>query len=199
MNLKPILEAILRDYPLPIAGHHGVIHWARVWENGRRLTRETGANGDVVDLFAVLHDAKRVNEHDDPDHGLRGAELACELNGKLYELADHDFQLLHRACAGHTHELTHPDPTIQTCWDADRLDLGRVGIMPHPNRLCTATAKRIEVIKWAHERSTSAVVPAVVAKKWGVALPEWAGWEGDLNDVAEAQACRLAKEQGAGE
>jgi uncharacterized protein len=27
------------------------------------------------------------------------------------------------------------DKTIQTCWDADRLDLGRVGIFPSPKFL----------------------------------------------------------------
>ena len=27
------------------------------------------------------------------------------------------------------------DATIQTCWDSDRLDLGRVGIFPSPKYL----------------------------------------------------------------
>jgi uncharacterized protein len=30
---------------------------------------------------------------------------------------------------------------VQTCWDADRLDLGRVGIIPRPDRLCTEEAR----------------------------------------------------------
>ena len=34
------------------------------------------------------------------------------LRGRLFELDDHDFGLLRRACAGHTHERTHPDVTI---------------------------------------------------------------------------------------
>jgi uncharacterized protein len=29
----------------------------------------------------------------------------------------------------------HNDATIQSCWDADRLDLGRVGKRPHPRYL----------------------------------------------------------------
>jgi hypothetical protein len=37
----------------------------------------------------------------------------------------------------------HPDVTIQTCWDADRLDLGRVGIRPDPARMGTEAGKRI--------------------------------------------------------
>jgi uncharacterized protein len=30
----------------------------------------------------------------------------------------------------HSEGAVHADPTVQTCWDADRLDLGRVGVMP---------------------------------------------------------------------
>lgn len=48
-----------------------------------------------------------------------GAELAKKLRGRLFNLSDHDFDLLYLACAGHTDVRTHPDITIQTCWDAD--------------------------------------------------------------------------------
>jgi hypothetical protein len=34
------------------------------------------------------------------------------------------------------------DITVQTCWDADRLDLPRVGIQPLPQFLCTEAAKK---------------------------------------------------------
>jgi uncharacterized protein len=57
------------------------------------------------------------------------------LRGRLFDLADDDFQLLHYACRWHTDEETHPDVTIRTCWDSDRLDLGRVGIVPDPDLL----------------------------------------------------------------
>jgi len=36
-----------------------------------------------------------------------------------------------------------PEPTLAVCLDADRLDLGRVGITPDPLRLSTSTAKAI--------------------------------------------------------
>ncbi len=67
MNLKPILQAILEDYALPLGDDHGVTHWARVLENGRKLAEATGANVEVVSLFAVLHDSRRINEVTDPD------------------------------------------------------------------------------------------------------------------------------------
>jgi uncharacterized protein len=171
MDLKPILTAILDDYRLPWDGAHGVAHWARVLENARRLAAETKADIEIVTLFAVLHDSRRVNETTDPNHGPRAAEFAEKLRGKLFDLPEHAFELLQRACAGHTHERTHPDVTIQTCWDSDRLDLGRVGIMPHPSRLCTEAARRPEVLKWADGRATFGVVPQFVRDEWGITLP----------------------------
>lgn len=166
MNLKPVLQAILADYALPLGGYHGVAHWARVLENGRRLAEETGANITVVSLFAVLHDSRRINEGHDPDHGRRAARFAGTLRGNVFELDDHGFRLLYRACEGHTDERTHPDVTIRTCWDSDRLDLGRVGITPHPSRLCTDIAREAETIHWAHGRASFGVVPEFVLSEW---------------------------------
>ncbi len=88
----------------------------------------------------------------------------------MFDLPDDAFHLLHRACAGHTHERTHPDVTVQTCWDADRLDLGRVGITPHPSLLCTDVAKRPETIQWADGRATFRLVPEFVKDEWGIDL-----------------------------
>jgi uncharacterized protein len=39
--------------------------------------------------------------------------------------------------------MPQSDPTLAVCLDADRLDLGRVGITPDPLRLSTSTAKSI--------------------------------------------------------
>jgi len=99
-----------------------------------------------------------------------------KLRGKLFDISDQEFNLLHRACVGHTHERTHPDVTIQTCWDSDRLDLGRVGIMPHASRLCTEVAKRPETIKWADGRASFQFVPDIVADEWNIDLSEERSW-----------------------
>ncbi|HWL08423.1 MAG TPA: hypothetical protein VNQ76_08465 [Planctomicrobium sp.] len=176
MTLKPVLESILKDYQLPLNGDHGVSHWGRVLENGLRLAEETGADVTVVSLFAVLHDSCRINEGHDPDHGPRAAIFARELRGNVFDLDDHPFSLLSRACEGHTHERTHPDITIQTCWDADRLDLGRVGIQPHSSRLCTEVAKRPEILKWADGRGCFRVVPDFVMEEWDIDLGKETRW-----------------------
>ncbi len=145
LDLKPVVHRILDYYELPWHGTHGVGHWARVLESGLRLAKETGANVEVLRLFAIFHDSRRVSEGYDDGLGERGGNLARELRGEWFGLSDQEFNLLYDACAGHTNGETEADITIQTCWDADRLDLGRVGIVPAPQKLCTPAAKTWEV------------------------------------------------------
>lgn len=57
-TVVPVLQSVLAEYDLRWDGIHGVIHWARVLENGLRLAEKTGANVEVVKLFSVLHDSK---------------------------------------------------------------------------------------------------------------------------------------------
>ena len=45
------------------------------------------------------------------------------------------------ACRYHSVGRLDRDVTIQTCWDADRLDLGRVGITPKSLYLGSSLAK----------------------------------------------------------
>ena len=163
-----IVRAVLADYPLPRDGPHGVAHWARVLENGLGLAELTGADPGVVRLFALLHDSRRADEGADPEHGPRAAEFARVLRGRLFDLDDARFALLHRACAGHTRARTDPDVTVRTCYDADRLDLGRVGITPDPALLCTPEARRPEVIRRSHGRAVFGVIPGLVATDWGI-------------------------------
>jgi uncharacterized protein len=161
-----ILREILRAYVLPVHGHHGVVHWARVLENGVRVAASNGGDAEVVRLFALFHDSRRVNEDDDEGHGTRGGELARSLRGTLVHLDDARFDLLYEACRLHTDGQTTGSPTLLACWDADRLDLGRVGIVPKPHLLCTDMAR--ELLPWAHDRATSDHVPADVLASWGM-------------------------------
>jgi uncharacterized protein len=162
-----IMRSILEGYALPVTGYHGVVHWARVLENGLRISEVTGADRDIISLFAVFHDSRRVNEQRDEDHGLRGAELAKSLRGSLVHLDDQRFEILFEACRLHSDGLTAGDATLQACWDADRLDLGRVGITPRAERLCSDAARGL--ITWADERAVRDYEPAHVLSSWGVA------------------------------
>jgi len=161
-----LIHEILEDYALPVRGDHGVVHWARVLENGLRLAEATGASVEVVTLFALFHDSRRVNEGHDPRHGLRGANFARSLRGTLIQLDDRDFELLYEACRLHTDGLTEGDVTLQACWDADRLDLGRVGITPLPHLLCSDAAR--ELLEWADRRACVGYEPEIVVEEWGL-------------------------------
>ena len=171
MITHELIRSILGRYTLPLEGIHGVPHWARVLENGRRLSETTGAKRDIVDLFAVFHDSRRINEGVDDGHGRRGAELARDLRGVVYELDDEAFGLLIKACDLHTEGYLEADITVQTCWDADRLDLGRVGTTPRVEKLCTEGAKDPGLLKWAVKRGEALFVPALVSEEWDVRLP----------------------------
>lgn len=170
LNLPVIVHTILEEYALAPNGAHGVAHWARVMVNGLRLAEVTGANVEVVQLFAIFHDSRRAMEARDPQHGSLAAAFATDLRGQVFELPDHELSLLCQACIGHTHKRTHSDITIQTCWDADRLDLGRVGVTPVPNRLCTEAARDPAMISWADSRSRFGIVPQFVKDEWGITL-----------------------------
>lgn len=163
-----LLQDIHDQYQLLWLGLHGVSHWARVYENGLRLAPSTGAKEQIVLLFALFHDARRTNEGWDDGHGRRGADYAAGLRGSLLDLSSRDFDLLYHACAFHTEGLLDGDLTVQTCWDADRLDLPRAGIHPSPDRLCTPVARGPETIAWATDRSLRRAVPAIVHQAWAV-------------------------------
>ena len=122
-----LLEAVVEAATHPGSSIHGPEHWARVAHNGLALADETaGADRDVIRLFALLHDAMRENDGYDPEHGARAADLALELLA-LLELSDDQYRLLVAACEQHARGHVSLDPTIGCCWDADRLDLPRVG------------------------------------------------------------------------
>ncbi len=162
-----LLSRILDGYALRPNGIHGVAHWARVLENGQRLAALTpGADLDVVELFAVFHDARRVNDQRDDGHGQRGAELARELRGSYFELDEARFSLLEYACREHTSGFIKADPTVQVCWDADRLDLLRVFTRPSPRLLCTDAARQPEIMAWANGRALRLEVPELVRTIW---------------------------------
>lgn len=160
MISQKLIDIIKNQYRLDWNGKHGIRHWARVFEIGCRLAEQNGANLKVVQLFSIFHDARRLNEHLDPEHGPRGAELAVKLRREyLPTLQDDEFRLLCLACCKHTSAATHFDITVQTCFDSDRLDLGRVGTMPDPKLLCTRAAKSQLIIDWAYEQGVNGAIP----------------------------------------
>ncbi len=160
-----LVRRILSEYALPATGIHGPVHWARVLANGTRLAEINGADVEIVRLFAVLHDSRRVNDGIDHGHGARAARFAESLRGDLIILNDERFDLLSYACTHHTEPMTEGPLSVRTCWDADRLDLGRVGISPKPRYLCTDAARDPAMIRWADDRACENHTPSI-AERW---------------------------------
>jgi len=73
----------------------------------------------------------------------RGTLVLNEIAGELFILEPDRLELLEHAIRHHTGGRTSDDPTVGTCWDADRLDIGRVGIIPHERYMSTERARRL--------------------------------------------------------
>lgn len=143
INYEELWRCVQNLFPLSIKSIHGPDHWRRVERNGLFLAQYEPVDVTVVRLFALFHDSQRKNDHRDPEHGARGAQLAVDLHGRYFRLSNSQMTLLLTACGHHTAQTHHDDPTIGACWDADRLDLKRVMIEPDPDYLNTKTAQQI--------------------------------------------------------
>src|SRR5687768_12075899 len=62
-----------------------------------------------------------------------------------------------RSCTLHTNGLMPSEPALQACWDADRLDLGRVGITPLRERLGSDALRGL--LDWSKRRAITRYVP----------------------------------------
>lgn len=147
-----LVDVVLEESTGKHSSIHGESHWQRVAATGLALLPETPeADPTLVFLFALFHDSMRLNDSFDPMHGPRAAVLAQELRGGAFDLDEASMETLTFACEEHTNGGIGPDPTVGVCWDADRLNLWRVGITPDPRFLSTEAAKGEERISWARD------------------------------------------------
>lgn len=116
---------------------HGINHCDRVARNGKTLN-VSGADQKVVLCFAYLHDVERLHDGYDEEHGPRAAELIDQIRESVLRfLDDNQIGMLKEACLLHTTYIATGNPTIDACFDSDRLDLTRVGITPDPDKMAT--------------------------------------------------------------
>ena len=151
--MSTVKRVAIERLPMPLDGIHGVGHWERVRENAVYLAKHGGGDALVAELFAYLHDCCRESDGSDPKHGARAAQFAESLRGGAFSIDDSQFELLRYACEYHEKGRLSDDPTIGVCWDADRLDLGRVGRRPNARFLSTSRARLKSVIDWGYKRS----------------------------------------------
>jgi uncharacterized protein len=147
-DLEALLDACRSGAALLESDTHGERHWRAVARAALEITREDDAPDPVVLLlFAVLHDCRRELETRDPEHGPRAADVAVELRRRgLFVITDEQFAQLDEACRLHDTGAVSDDPTIGACYDADRLNLTRLGITPDPAFLSRPIASDPEFI-----------------------------------------------------
>lgn len=139
INLKQFKDLVLDKWSL--SNTYGLPHWQRVARNGIML-RDNTVSRIVVILFAYLHDAFRIDETSDKEHGVRSAAIIASLRTTLlHNLSDSEFEMLMNACKLHSTTNRTGNPTIDTCFDANKLDLIRCGIDIRPDPAQMATEK----------------------------------------------------------
>jgi uncharacterized protein len=146
IDWEKLWEEVQGQFRGSLMGIHGLGHWRQVERNGVMLATENGLGEEgivVVRLFAILHDSQRVNDGWDKEHGARAAAFARTVRGTLFEVEDRLFEKVERACAGHELGRVTEDGLIGACWDADRLDLVRLGVMVDPRLMSTVAGKRL--------------------------------------------------------
>lgn len=136
-DLDLLLAPVRAGATLIESEHHGEQHWLAVARAGLEIHRADAAcDRKVLFLFALLHDARRELETRDPEHGARAAGLALELRERaLFGIDDARMALLMEACQLHDTGAVSEEPTVGACYDADRLNLARLGITPDPSLL----------------------------------------------------------------
>lgn len=137
VDYEQLWDAMVEHHTVGPYSIHGPDHWQRVMDNGLELAKRNGADEVVVRLFAIFHDAERWNDGHDPEHGQRAAQLVKQLHGEMFEIDEVSLDLLCVACEYHHQGGTTDDLTIGTCWDADRMDLTRVGARLDPKLMST--------------------------------------------------------------
>ena len=140
--MKDLVEKVIAEAELSNSSIHGVWHWRMVERNAHYLCQFNEADLKVVYLFALFHDCKRENDHRDLEHGPRAERYLRSIRDWV-DLSDERFENLCLACATHTLGTKAKNVTVATCWDSDRLEIGRVGFIPDEKFMSTEEAKRI--------------------------------------------------------
>lgn len=139
-ELPALADLVRRRSPAARSVVHGPRHWLSVaWIGARLASTDPDVDPLTVALFALFHDCQRHHDGHDLEHGGRGADEAMDLLASVEWITAAQRDRLAEACRWHTHGRVTDDPTVGACWDADRLDLWRVGATPlarllsHPN------------------------------------------------------------------
>ena len=120
---------------------HGISHLRRVAILSGRLANAVGEDVESAIVMGFLHDCARRNDKNDIDHARDSEVLARGLIERFYSHLDVD--RICEAIAGHADGDVTSDPFTGCLWDADRLELKRIGRTIDLDLLSTKVAKRL--------------------------------------------------------
>ncbi|MDX2470608.1 MAG: hypothetical protein QNL04_08530 [SAR324 cluster bacterium] len=152
-RIEQLIGTVLQNYALHKDGTHGLNHWLRVMYFGVKIAQQRSINMNFVILFALIHDSQRQEGWEDEEHGLRAAESLTNFPWLQDYITHEELEKLFFAIMFHNKGITSKDQLIQTCWDADRLDLPRVGISLDPEYFSQDTWSDQKLMKWAIQAS----------------------------------------------
>jgi uncharacterized protein len=146
---------------------HGPAHWSRVRRFGALLAEREAlpqAARDCVEIFAWVHDLAREHDGGGNEHAIDGADYIDQVVPAVFgALLPDQTETLRAAIRYHSDGMTAQQAsragllpgvawqqelliaTVGCCWDADRLDLPRVGIVPEARFMSTPS--------WGHVRT----------------------------------------------
>lgn len=154
--IKKLKEQFFLDFESEM---HGFSHWCRVLENGLIISSINGANKNVIIAFSLFHDLCRLTENrEDIEHGLRASIVLEDFKDQI-NLTEEEFLTVVEACKNHSNAMKTDNKDIGTCWDADRLDLLRVGIYPDKKYLSTSIGNDSGLIVVCNSKSINSVLP----------------------------------------
>jgi uncharacterized protein len=136
------IEEIVKPFMKNEEGIHGLAHSLRAAHFAKMIAKSEcpGSLDDTI-IGAFLHDIGRTDDSNDRTHASRSAEIAEELLKRHWPDLNHEKILF--AIMRHGDGLISEDPIIGTIWDADRLDLSRLGIKINPELISTEKARQI--------------------------------------------------------
>jgi uncharacterized protein len=147
---------------------HGPAHWARVHRFAKALLKREQVPVEAetcVLLFAWLHDLAREDDEGTRTHAVDGAAQLDRILPAIGEpLSADQRETVRGAIQYHSDGMVAPEAvaaglfervawppelvarTVGCCWDADRLDLPRVGIAPDPALMSTSSWRDVQVL-----------------------------------------------------
>jgi len=118
------------------------------------LAEQTGADAQVVEVFAFIHDAERRNDFSDPEHGTRAAKLATEINNEFFKLTVEQLYTLIEACEGHSlgggGRSRHHRTNLLGC---QQTQPERTEAKPRPDKRCMTVTKQHTMIQRDYSHS----------------------------------------------